>query len=139
MKKLRYGRETVKTVSKLVSYRDREIAPDRKCIKRWLNEAGEDILRKHISIKRADEQEAGTDDINRAEIILDEILRKGECCSLEQLSVNGDDLIKAGISQGRAVGHILNSLLEMVINEETENDRAELIEKAMELYNGWYY
>jgi tRNA nucleotidyltransferase (CCA-adding enzyme) len=139
LKKLRYGRETVKTVSKLVSYRDREIAPDRKCIKRWLNEAGEDILRKHISIKRADEQEAGTDDINRAEIILDEILRKGECCSLEQLSVNGDDLIKAGISQGRAVGHILNSLLEMVINEETENDRAELIEKAMELYNGWYY
>lgn len=134
LKKLRYDKKTIKTVSKLVSYRDFEINPDRICIKKWLNMAGEDILRKLIGIKRADMQTGSGDEIDRTERILDKILREGLCFSLEQLSVNGDDLIKAGVSEGRAVGHILKSLLDMVINEEIVNNRTELLEKAIEIY-----
>jgi tRNA nucleotidyltransferase (CCA-adding enzyme) len=138
LRTLRYDNETIKTVSKLVSYRDCGINPDRICIKRWLNKAGEDILRKLIALKRAVMHGGSGEDIDRAERILDEILREGLCFRLEQLSVNGDDLIKSGVSEGPAVGHILNSLLDMVINEDIENHRVKLLEKAMELYKSKY-
>ena len=56
---------------------------------------------------------------------LKSVLKSGECFSLRQLAVTGNDLIALGL-QGRAVGEMLDFLLEYVI-EYPENNRRELL------------
>ena len=53
------------------------------------------------------------------------VLKSGECCSLRDLAVGGNDLLALGL-QGRAVGEMLEFLLEYVI-EYPENNRRELL------------
>ena len=56
---------------------------------------------------------------------LREVLRSGECFSLKHLAVGGDDLLALGL-QGKALGDMLNFLLDYVI-EFPENNRRELL------------
>jgi len=53
------------------------------------------------------------------------VLRSGECFSLKNLAVTGDDLIAMGL-KGRAVGEMLDFLLDYVI-DYPENNRRELL------------
>ena len=53
------------------------------------------------------------------------VLKSGECFSLRQLAVTGDDLIALGL-KGRAVGEMLDFLLDYVI-DYPENNRRELL------------
>ena len=53
------------------------------------------------------------------------VLKSGECFSLRQLAVTGDDLIALGL-RGRAVGEMLEFLLDYVI-DYPENNRRELL------------
>ncbi len=53
------------------------------------------------------------------------VLKSGECYSMKQLAVNGDDLKKLGL-EGQALGETLNFLLEYVM-EFPENNRRELL------------
>lgn len=45
----------------------------------------------------------------------------------KDLTVNGNDLIAAGVPEGADVGRILNYLLDMVIDEAVRNDKADLM------------
>ena len=49
------------------------------------------------------------------------------------MNLNGSDLIELGFEKGKAIGTILNRLLQKVINEELENKRAALVEAAKSL------
>ncbi len=53
------------------------------------------------------------------------VLKSGECFSLRQLAVTGDDLMALGL-KGRAVGEMLDFLLDYVI-DYPENNRRELL------------
>ena len=53
------------------------------------------------------------------------VLRSGECFSLKHLAVSGDDLLALGL-RGRALGEMLNFLLDYVM-EYPENNRRELL------------
>ena len=53
------------------------------------------------------------------------ILKSGECFSLKHLAVSGDDLLALGL-RGRAVGEMLDFLLEYVM-EYPDNNRRELL------------
>ena len=53
------------------------------------------------------------------------ILKSGDCFSMKQLAVNGDDLKKLGL-EGHTLGETLNFLLEYVM-EFPENNRRELL------------
>ena len=53
------------------------------------------------------------------------VLRSGECFSLKHLAVSGDDLLALGL-RGRALGEMLNFLLDYVM-EFPENNRRELL------------
>lgn len=56
-----------------------------------------------------------------------EIIAQGQCLSLKDLSVNGQDVIAAGIAPGPEVGQVLNGLLERVLNGEIPNERDGLL------------
>lgn len=62
-----------------------------------------------------------TDEIIAAQI------QQQDCFTLKDLAINGNDLIALGIPTGKTIGHILNYLLEMVIDGSIENDKSKLI------------
>ncbi len=68
-------------------------------------------------------------------LAIEEILKNNECYSLGTLSVDGRDLINAGISSGKQIGNILEELLSSVINEQLENKKEILLSAAIELAN----
>lgn len=61
-------------------------------------------------------------------------LTSGAPLALSELSVSGKDLIDAGIlTPGRAVGQVLNRLLEVVLTEPEKNERTSLLTLARAL------
>ena len=61
---------------------------------------------------------------------LEVICGQGLCCSLSQLSVNGEDLIRLGYPEGKGIGKALNRLLQLVLDETLENQKELLLKKA---------
>lgn len=54
------------------------------------------------------------------------------CCHLEDLDINGNDLLALGFT-GKQIGEMLNSLLEKVMYDKLPNIKSILIEEAQEL------
>ena len=58
-------------------------------------------------------------------------LREADACmSLKQLAVSGSDLMQLGIPQGKAIGEMLNRLLEAVMEGSLPNEREALLKAA---------
>jgi len=53
----------------------------------------------------------------------DEVIKSGECFSLNKLAVTGSDLIALGYSPGQELGETLNRLLDHVIKRPGDNSR----------------
>ena len=118
LRRLKYDRKTVETVSQLILYYGFDILTERKHIKKWLNRIGEERFRQLLEIKKADE----------IKFLLNEIIEQKQCFSLKDLALNGGDLIALKITESKKIGEILNKLLNMVIDEKIENDKIKLSE-----------
>lgn len=135
LRRLRADRATAETVVRLVSWHDRNIPRTRPGVARALGALGERDLRRLLEVKRADNLAQAPDyrfmreEIDRAEAILDQLLGEGACVSLEQLAVNGRDLLELGFT-GPAVGRTLRALLGAVLDERLPNERSALLAAA---------
>ena len=100
------------------------------------NKFGEKTLKMLLQLKRADNRGQNIRDFDRTaeydrlEAVIDGVLEKQQCFSLNHLAVNGTDLINMGIPPSKTTGRILNTLLDMVINGETANDKTQLLLRA---------
>ena len=135
LSRLRADNATTETVVRLVTWHDKNIPRTRSGVARALGKLGERDLRRLLDVKRADnlaqapEYRAVQGEIDKAEAILDQLLAEGACVSLRQLAVNGRDLLALGLS-GPAVGRILRTLLDAVLDETLPNQRAALLAAA---------
>ena len=93
---------------------------------------GEENFRRLLAVKRADNRAQAPEyrwvcqKIDRAEEILEELLRKKQCLCLRDLAVKGNDLLALGY-EGREIGAALEWLLEGVIAGEMDNKRDALL------------
>lgn len=136
---MRFSNKDINDIVQLIKYHNRQIALSSKSIKRLLREVGEKQFRRLLKVKRADALAKNPlyfkeklDKLDAIEEKLDAVLAENPCTSLRDLAIDGNDLIELGIPPGKEIGVILNKLLEMVINEEIENTRETLINKARE-------
>jgi len=139
LRRMRFSNRDTQDIVQLIKYHNRQIARTRKSINRLLREIGEIQFRRLLKVKRADALAKNPlyfkeklDHLDAIEEILGNVLAEGACINLKDLTIDGHDLIKLGIPQGREIGIILNKLLDLVINEEIENSREVLLEKARE-------
>lgn len=135
LRRLRADNATTETVVRLVTWHDKNIPRTRSGVARALGKLGERDLRRLLDVKRADnlaqapEYRSVQGEIDKAEAILDQLLAEGACVSLHQLAVTGRDLLALGLS-GPAVGRILRTLLDAVLDETLPNQRAALLAAA---------
>ena len=60
---------------------------------------------------------------------------KKDCCSLKELAVSGEDIVKMGI-KGKMTGKALNEALDCVMRDPSKNTREVLIEYIRGCFNG---
>ncbi|MCL1823276.1 MAG: HD domain-containing protein [Oscillospiraceae bacterium] len=134
MRKLRYDNAAIKQVKLLIQNHDDKFKTDDVSVKKLLNRFGIETLEQLCILQKADDS-AKADFVKeeRKEQYLfiekaSEIIEKGECFSLEQLAVNGNDLLKSGF-EGKEIGIQLQKLLEAVITGEAENKKEILLKR----------
>lgn len=129
------------TVLRLIRYHDLEVASTKAAVKRAINKVGADIFSKWEILKKADIDDHNLQDIIELKVNVQsirefrrEIEIENDCMNLKQLAINGNDIMKLlNIKPCKQIGKMLSTLLEMVINEEINNERESLLNKALEL------
>lgn len=112
---------------------------NKRAVRRLANRIGVDSCYQLFEIQRADilaqseyQKEEKLEILTMTHSLLDEIVASGDCLTLKDLRVNGKDLIALGVSQGKEIGRILNTLLAMVLEQPELNQRDVLLKKAKE-------
>ena len=136
--RLKYDNFTIEKVVKLIEYHMVTIEPNKRLVKRLLNKLGEEDTRNLLLVRLADYSgmrkeyyQEQVKNIVEVESVIDEILSERECFSIKNLTINGDDLIRLGYKQGKAIGVVLNSLLEAVLDNPELNVREVLLGMAL--------
>ena len=73
-------------------------------------------------------------DLDELQRIYEGILERGECVCVKELSVDGKDLMAAGVKQGKQIGEILSDLLEIVLEDPEKNTKETLLAYVKETY-----
>ena len=80
---------------------------------------------------RYDEKKAIVDAI---EEMYRKIMADGDCLTIKELAINGRDLKEMGIAPGKQMGHILEYLLEKVLEAPHINTRENLEKMVADKY-----
>lgn len=137
LKRMRFSNGHINEITQLIRYHDREMGLTSKSVRRLLSKLGETQYRRLLKVKRADAMAKNPvylkdklEKLDAIEEILEKVLKEEPCIALKDLAIDGRDLMKLGLTQGKEIGRILNKLLDMVINEELDNKREDLLKEA---------
>lgn len=141
LKRLRFPNEFVADCLLLVDYHDVRYNGSAKQIKRLLQRLGEKNTMRLFKVQRADTA-AQSDYLRRekyaavdlAEKQAKEIIEANQCFRLKDLAISGNDLIKAGVPEGRSLGELLYRLLDEVIEDRLPNEKQALLDRTKEIY-----
>lgn len=131
---------TRQRVGKLVAHHGDMLPRSKKTMRRMLSKWTEEELTQLLAVKRADvmglhpdfRQEALAS-LRESEQLLRQTLEEQPCVSVKALAISGAELLALGAEKGPRVGALLQSLLEDVMEERTENTRQALLDRAKTL------
>lgn len=133
LRELRLDNKTIKDVITLSGYMNTTPDPTPYGVRRLVSETSADMAEKVIYMWGI----SGYDnESSQAGQVLEGVIADGDCCSMADLAVKGEDLIQAGIPRGKQLGDILRSCLDEVLREPGHNNRDCLINRAVEMMGG---
>ena len=101
--------------------------------RRFLRDHGDELARDLVAHKEADLRAKNVDDEELARTLRLRELMEQEASQphrVSDLAVDGSDLLELGYAEGPAVGTTLDDLLDVVIEDPTQNRKARLLELA---------
>lgn len=139
MERLHFSREDIHAVSLLVAEHMRSLDCGPPGARRIMRDTGE-LYDKWRELKKADTPPCETDEVFCSrlrrfdELVESERIRlQGD--GVDQLVINGDDLIAIGFEEGRRLGEVLSSLRDEIVEDPAKNTREFLLFRAGELYS----
>lgn len=142
LERLKYDKATERTVVHLIRHHSLYPEQSEEGVRRAVVLLGEDLFESFLQVKRADirgqnpeVQEWKLRYVDEVEAIYRRILERGDCLSLRQLKVSGNDLIGAGIPKGKRLGQILGTLLDEVLADPGLNEKDMLLSRAVQLWD----
>ena len=118
----------------LVAHHMSELTPDKKLRRRRLGRYGVQPTLDLLTLQEADFGSKGTGEettlFTQVRNLLEEILREDACLTVQDLQINGHDLILLGFPAGKQLGACLSYLLEQVQDEVIPNEKAVLLTSA---------
>ena len=122
----------------LIAQHMTRLMPDKKLLRRRLNQHGEETVWQMLALEQSDFSGKGTGSLEEAQSfdrvrsLLQEILSENACLGLKDLVAKGNDLMAVGIPAGKQLGQCLQYLLEQVLDEKLPNEKAALLTAAKE-------
>ena len=123
MRRLKFDNETVKKVSRLVCYHDYRWEATPENVRRAMNRIGVELFPYYLAVRMADAKAQSTyrrrekiENIVAMRQLYHQALLNGECVTLRQLAVGGNELMELGMKPGRETGSMLSERLEYVID-----------------------
>ncbi len=132
LRRLKFSKEYINTVSYLVSIHDKEVPETRIQVKEYIKELGEKNFIRLMKIRRADKSGLSkgyrdiADKLVFAYSTFDEVMNNNEPYSLKQLAIDGNDL--KNLVPANDIGDTLNFLVETVIKHPEFNNKETLLE-----------
>ena len=140
MKRLRFDKDTINKVSKLIYYHDYRPAPEPKAVRRAAYLIGPELFPLYIRIQWADncgkslyKRREKQERVSGVARVYEQIMAEGPCLCRKDLAIDGEDLKALGI-RGRELGDILESALLMVLDTPELNDREILLRYAADVH-----
>lgn len=140
LQRLKFDNDTISKVTMLVRVHDWKINNTRKGVRQALSKIGEELFPLFLLVKKADTlaqseflRKEKLEELVTLEHLFQEVINNKECISLKMLAVSGNDLIEMGMEPGKEIGKALKSLLEIVIDDPTQNRKDILLQKLLEL------
>ena len=139
LQRLKYDNATIRQVTTLIKYHDTQIRLTEPSVRKAVVNVGIDLFPLLLEVKQADflaqstyrreEKQAAFDALCG---IYSRIVERGDCLSLKELAVNGNDLIKMGVKPGREVGDILTKMFEEVLDVPEHNNKEYLLNRFVD-------
>jgi tRNA nucleotidyltransferase (CCA-adding enzyme) len=133
-KRLKFDRDTMDLVCKLVLHHDDRFPAEEKYVRRAMNRVGKQELDLLLKVRYADTmaqsdyaRQDNLDLIEQTRKVYESVLQDNQCVDLKSLAVNGGDLIAKGVAPGKMLGSILEVMLEEVLDDPAHNDREYLL------------
>ena len=123
MKGLKFDTKTMKSVCAVIAEEKNGVDVSPYGVKKTLNRLGDENYGLFLKYSLA----IGDERAGEAEKVLEEIRKKGECVGLKDLALNGTDIGKMGVKDGRLIGEILSALLDEA-QKDNENNKREILE-----------
>ena len=137
LRRLKYDNDTMNKVRRLVKYHDHRRKLTEPRVRRTIVEISKELIPLWLIVRRCDigaqsmmEREAKLKDIDEFEQIYEKVIKRGDCLSIKELAVTGNDLIKAGIKPGPELGEILDELFNEVLDVPEHNTAEYLMERV---------
>ena len=138
LQRLKYDNATIRQVTTLIKYHDTQIRLTEPAVRKAMVNTGVDLFPLLLEVKQADflaqstyRREEKQEAFDTLCSICRRIVERGDCLSLKELAVNGNDLIKMGVKPGREVGDILAGMFEEVLNVPEHNNKEYLLNKLL--------
>lgn len=122
LRRLKTDLYTIKTVSRLVGLRTMEMEPTPIAVRKFLAAYGAELMDKWISLVEIMQEK----ELSEIRMLMNNALEQGVCISVKQLALDGFELKKLGVPQGKEVGEVLKSLLEEVLKHPDYNTKEAL-------------
>lgn len=141
-RRLKLSRSERETVTHLVRHHMFSIPDTPKAMRRFLLKHGPERARDLFAIRRCDKSGIGRGQMvdspmsiafAKAEKLMDEQLNAEPVFGVKDLAINGSDLIALGMEPGSVIGHVLQVLLNEVVDGDVLNEREALITRAQQL------
>lgn len=141
LRALKFDNRTRERVVTLVEYHNLQIPCLERSIRKWLGRLGPETFFQLLDVKRADAMGQAREkvkgrlaELDEMQAIAEAVIAQGQCFTLRNLTVNGRDILAAGVLPGPEVGRVLNGLLEQVLSGELPNERDILLTSIKHFY-----
>ena len=128
MQYLKFDNHTIKETALYRKWLTQPIEALRYDIKIALNAMGQQQFYNLVILKKIVEPKKHSY-WDKVKQMCDDIIKSAECFTIKDLAVNGDDLIKIGLT-GKQIGDIMADLLDKVMQDPTINKKEPLIAQA---------
>ena len=136
LRRLKMDNHTVDSVTAIVANSKRKIDENEPAIREALNRFGKELMNNLLihaeALAKAKEETTGVmlpgthNHIVAVRKMMEGIIDRGDCFTIKDLDITGNDLIEYGMS-GSQIGRTLNELLHVVMDNPKLNDKATLI------------
>ncbi len=129
--RLKFDNDTRNRVLHLIRFSDVRLDPEPRALRQFLSGFGKDDVDRLLIFL----EKVRGGDLRAVRAELSGIEARGECTSLKELRLTGNDLMEAGMKPGREMGALLRELLQAVIDDPSLNTREQLLNIALKRLN----